>query len=332
MNKRDWLQRLPKAEYHLHIEGAIPWSMVVGSAGDPLPPHPAWLEPDHRFDDFNDFRQVMQTSRSRVIQTVAGYHRVAHAHFQQLVANNVRYVEPSIHTVVAYQLGASLEAVADAILTAAPPNLTVRLYAGFPRNDYSHDADFMRTMVPQALGCPLIEGIDIHGDERHSTIDQFVAVYAEARRRGLGTKAHAGEMRGAASINEVLDKLHPQRIQHGVTALEDEALVERLAADGVRLDMAPISNLKLRVIPTMAAHPIGTYYDAGISVTINTDDPAVFNCTLTDELVALVEHEVLTLPELAEIQRQAFRDAAITAADLAAIEREIDDLLAELGR
>lgn len=328
--KREWLQRLPKAEYHVHIEGAIPWSMVQNTDGpDPLP-EPIWLDPDFRFTDFNDFRRAMRASRQRIITSVNGYHRIARAYFQQLVAENVRYVEPSIHLAIAHHSGYDLSAVVEAITSAAPDGLTVRVFAGFPRNALEIDPQFLERMVPQVMATPTFAGIDVHSDERIGNLDPFREVYQEARQHGLRTKAHAGELCGAASVRNALDTLHPQRIQHGVTALEDEGVVERLQAEGIALDMAPISNLKLNVIPNMAAHPIGYYYDYGIPVTVNTDDPAIFNCTLTDELLALVDHHVLTLPEVADIQRAALRAADLPPAQLADSERQIDVLLAEL--
>lgn len=330
MNKREWLHRLPKAEYHVHIEGAIPWSMVQHTDGpDPLP-DPVWLDPDFRFDDFNDFSRAMRASRQRVITSVNGYHRIARAHFQQLAAENVRYVEPSIHLAIAHHSGYDLSAIVEAITSAAPESLTVRVFAGFPRHALEIDPHFLERMVPQVMATPALAGIDVHSDERLGSLAPFREVYQEARQRGLRTKAHAGELCGAASIRDALDTLQPQRIQHGVTALEDEGVVERLQAEGIALDMAPISNWKLNVIPNMASHPIGYYYDYGIPVTVNTDDPAIFNCTLIDELLALVDSHVLTLPEVADIQREALRAADLPPAQLVDIEREIDVLLAEL--
>ena len=139
------------------------------------------------------------------------------------------------------------------------------------------------------LSAPGLDGLSLHGDEATQHTDAFVDAFAEARRRGLQTKAHAGELMGAASVATALDLLGVTPIEHGVRAAEDDALVERLAAEAVTLDVCPWSNVRLKVVRDLARHPIRRLHERGVRLTINTDDPTVFGRTLSEELASLVD-------------------------------------------
>lgn len=320
------LNQLPKAEHHLHIEGCIPWAMVRASSDTPLPDTPKWAATDYRFDDFDTFNDVISYSSWRVFTALDAYHRVATHHFQHLARQNVRYVEVSFHLAHAPQRGYRYEDMIHAIVSAAPPDMTVRVFGAFHRM-----GEFADDIVQAILNTPNLTGIDLHGDERTGSIDPFIDIFAEARRLGLRTKAHAGELRDAQSITETLDKLKPQCIQHGITAHNDAHLLQRLADDGVVLDVCPTSNIKLCVMPDIATYPLRAFLQAGVAFTINTDDPAIFNCTLTGELKTLVDHNVLSLREVANLQRAAFQRASLSPAQRATLLHEIDEHIAALA-
>ncbi len=325
MEIKDWIQRLPKTEQHLHIEGTIPWSMVCASTGETLPSTPEWLQPDFRFDDFSNFSEAMSFGISRVITTVADYHRVARDYFQRLTAQNVRYVETSFAFAIAVNRGFAYADVLEAITSAAPESLVVRVFGAFHRG-----ADFSDEFIQDALTLPGLTGIDVHGDERVGEVDIYMDVFDEARRRGLRTKAHAGELCDYTSVLDVLDKLRPQRIQHGITAAHHPDVLQRLAEAGVILDICPTSNVILRVVPDLPTYPIRQLVDAGVQFTVNTDDPGIFGCTLSGELLTLVEHDLLTLHEIAAMQRNAFRAADLPDATRDVLLHEIDALVAVL--
>jgi adenosine deaminase len=122
---------------------------------------------------------------------------------------------------------------------------------------------------------------------------------------------------GADFVEKVLDELRPHRIEHGVRAIENMKTVERLKRENIALDMCPISNLKLGVkgVPTLAQHPIRPLFDAGVSVTLSTDDPAIFGNHLNDEYMALYEHMHFTKKELLEVAANGFR-VALLAEDI----------------
>ena len=112
----------------------------------------------------------------------------------------------------------------------------------------------------------------------------FAEVYQEAARRGFHRTAHAGEVAGPASVREALDRLGVERLDHGIRAIEDPVLVARLAREGVPLAVCPTSNVRTRAVASLAEHPLRRLYDAGVRVTVNSDDPTFFGASLLDEL------------------------------------------------
>ena len=326
MLTRDFVRALPKAELHLHLEGAVPWAMVRAHAGDDLPERPPWSGEGFRFDDFTQFRGASQTCMACLVDARA-YGAVAGAIFRDLAAQNVRYVEISFDIVRVLDKQIQIADVIAAMRAAAPPGLTARVFAAFSQHKPDRTPPAVAEMV---LAAPGLDGISLHGDETVQSTAHFAEVFAEARRRGLSAKAHAGELAGPASVAKVLDLLGVRRIEHGVRAAEDPALVDRLAAEGITLDVCPWSNVRLRVVPDLASHPIRRLHERGVRMTINTDDPTVFGRTLSQEIVSLVDDLGFSLAEVARLQANAFAVAAMPAAARAVALGEIEALAREI--
>src|SRR5262252_7972543 len=224
MNTRDFVRALPKAELHLHIEGAVPLSLIRAASTEPLPERPPWWADGFRFDDFMGLREASQPAIHNCLASVDGYARSAAAVFDDLTAQNVRYVELSFDADLVMSRGMTIEAVAAAIKQVAPAGLTVRTRAAFAQ----HKVDRLSAaLIDAVVDAAALDGIDLHGDERMATTVHFAKAFERARERGLATRAHAGELRGAESIVTTLDVLHVNRIAHGVRAIEDDALVKR---------------------------------------------------------------------------------------------------------
>lgn len=326
MDIQTWMQRLPKAEHHLHIEGTITWEMAREVQGDALPEQPEWAVPGFQFNDFTDFGNAMRLCYGQVLIDLEDYHRVAQRHFQQLAQQNVRYLETSFALGIAYERAYPFADVVRAIRSAAPKNMTVCVFGAFYRGVMLPDET-----IQDILNTPDLAGIDLHGDERiECDFEHFAEIYDEARRLGLRTKAHAGEICDSSSVKEVLEKLQPQRIQHGVTAAKDTEALNLLAERQIILDMCPTSNVMLRVVPDIQSYPVRRFLDYGIEFTINTDDPGVFGCTLSGELQSLVEYDLMSLEEIARLQRDAFARADIDESTRQSIDSEISELIAEL--
>jgi adenine deaminase len=326
MLTREFVRALPKAELHLHLEGAVPWALVRAHAAE-LPEHPAWWAEDFRFDDFMQFRGAMQTCMGCLVDLPA-YAMVAGAIFRDLAAQNVRYVEISFDIVRALDRTLPIADVARVVKAAAPPGLTTRVFAAFSQHKPERTPP---EVVRAVLEAPDLDGISLHGDETVQSTDQFIAAFAGARERGLLTKAHAGELMGPASVATVLDRLGVRRIEHGVRAVEDPALIDRLVAEDVTLDVCPWSNVRLRVVPDLSSHPLAHLHARGVRVTINTDDPTAFGRTLTEELVSAIDDLGIVPAEVARMQANAFAVAAIPAAAREAALAEIAALVREIG-
>ena len=324
MNIAEFIQVLPKAELHLHLEGAAPWAMVRARSDDTLPDAPIWWDDDFKFDDFLQFTEAIALCYRHILTSSKAYQQVARAVFQRLAAQNVRYVEISFAIGWAVIQDICVNDVAAAIKRAAPSGLTVCVIGGISRERPDWLTDDLKEAV---LSAPDLDGIDLHGDETLGGPAPFVDIFARARQAGLLTKAHAGELAGPQSIKDTLELLGVNRIEHGTTAMEDEALLARLAAEGATLDMCPWSNVKLRVVDNIGSHPIRRFLQQGIRVTANTDDPTVFGYSLSEELLSLVKHLHFTPAELAQLQINAFRVAKMSNTKRDKILSETDALL-----
>jgi adenosine deaminase len=274
-----------------------------------------------------EFRAAVQTCMRCLVDAPA-YGAVAGAIFRDLVAQNVRYVEISFDIVRVLDKALAVADVVAAMKAAAPPGLSARIFAAFSQHKPERTPP---QVVRTVLDAPMLDGISLHGDETVQSVDVFVDAFAEARRRGLATKAHAGELLGPASVVRVLDRLGVRRIEHGVRAMEDPALVDRLVAEAITLDVCPWSNVRLRVVPDLSSHPLAHLHTRGVRVTINTDDPTAFGRTLTEELVSVIDDLGIAPAEVARMQANAFAVAAMPAdareaalAEIVALAREIE--------
>jgi adenosine deaminase len=319
MPTTDFIRAVPKAELHLHFEGAVPWAMVRAHAGATVPDRPAWWAADFRFGAFTQFREAARACLP-CLTGLSAYGAAAATILGDLHAQNVRYVEISLDVVRLAAQPLALDDVVSVIKAAAPAGLTARVIAAFA---YHKAGRTPGDVVDAVLRSPVVDGIDLHGDETRETTARFADVFRTARARGLITKAHAGELAGPPSIVRALDALGVRRIEHGLRAVKDDALMDRLAAESVTLDLCPWSNVKLGIVADLPTHPIGRLHARGVPVTISTDDPTLFGRSLTAELAALVDEAGLAVEDVARMQANAFRVAVMPEDARAAALREI---------
>ena len=152
----------------------------------------------------------------------------------------------------------------------------------------------------------------------------FAPVFARARALGLHTTAHAGEAAGPQSVRGALELLQAGRIGHATRAIEDPGLVELLAREQTPLELCPISNLRTGAVPSLETHPVRTYFERGLKVTLNTDDPPMFNTTLTGEFVALHEVHGFTREDLLTLLHNALDASWMRDSDKARRHLELD--------
>ncbi len=320
---RDFVQSLPKTETHLHLEGALPFELLQRVRPDFRERPPSWAH-NFKFRDFAHFERELLDMAFSWFTSPARYHEAAKVIFARHVAQNVKYVETSFASGVIEFGGLDGREVLGAILAAVPANLEVRVFLGIHHNGAGPK---MMPVLEDALTWPGLAGIDLHGPE-DVPLEAWTAPYwAAARQAGKFTKAHAGEFMGAPFIREVLDTLQPQRLQHGVRAIEDRALVRELVERGIALDVCPVSNHKLMPGVNLASHPMRWLFDAGVKMTISTDDPISFGNSLNDEYIAIAERGGFYPAELVRLARNGFEVALMSEeqkrpwlAELAAIE------------
>jgi adenosine deaminase len=165
----------------------------------------------------------------------------------------------------------------------------------------------MAQTLTECVHWPELAGIDLHGAEDVPLEPWTPALWRAARQLGKLTKAHAGEFSGPDFVWRVLKELEPDRLEHGVRAVEDPRLVEEILRRGIALDMCPISNHRLMPGIRLEHHPIRELFDAGVTITLSTDDPIAFGNTVSDEYVALAERRGFSRRELVELAKNGFR-------------------------
>jgi adenine deaminase len=300
-----FIRGLPKAEHHLHIEGALPFELLHGLDPQRFAQPPESWEPGFRFHDFAHFEHELLSLAGAWFTSPERYHAAASLIFTRLQAEQgaVRVATSFASGVIEY-LGLDGQQVAAAIAAAAPPGLEVRVFMGIHHNGYTpRSAPF----IEASLGWPELAGYDLHGTETFPVEPWTADFWSRARSAGKETKAHAGEFCGPDFVWWVLDNLEVSRIQHGVRAIEDPHLVRRLAADGVVLDVCPISNLKLGVVPSLQQHPLRRLVDGGVVCTLNTDDPMSFGNHLAQEYAVAYRYMGFTRDELAALAANSLR-------------------------
>ena len=300
---RSFIQSLPKTETHLHLEGSMPLELC--QRVDPVAfaqPPASWAD-DYRFDGFAEFQEQFDRYFFKWYVSPEAYHESCRTIFRNLVEQNCVYLECSFHLGTAERAQASMRDIARAIHAACPPGLELRLFLGMFRDHYV--GEFAR-VIEEAITWDEIAGVDLHGFENPVFQPWSVDVWARARANGKTLKAHAGEFSGPDDVRRAVVDLGVRRVQHGLSALADPAVMELLREHDVTLDLTPISNVKLRAVPSMREHPIRRFMAAGVRCTVSTDDPMVFGNSLNEEYAALAMDAGLSRAELVQIAANGF--------------------------
>jgi adenosine deaminase len=310
LSPKDFIQRLPKAETHLHMEGACPYELLRKLDPVKHASPPVFWEDSFRYSSFNQFMDLYVAYCGEFFTSAERYHDAASIVLAKCAAQNCRYVETSFHLPGLLYMRDSGPEVIRAIRAAAPRGLELRVFAGICHDTYQGPG---RDLVEDALTWPELDGIDLHGPEDQPLEPWTADVWARARRAGKFTKAHAGEFMGAEFVDRILDELKVTRIEHGVRSVEESSTVARLIKEKVALDICPISNVRLAVkgIGSMRDHPIRRLFDAGVTVTVSSDDPFFLNNTLTQEYEALNRDLGFTFSELVQVAENGFRVALV---------------------
>lgn len=308
---RDFIQALPKTETHLHIEGALPYELLVAWRPDRWRADPPFRARSYRYATFPDFERILLDHALLWFTSAERYHEAAKLIFAKHLAQNVRYVETSFHLPVTGFIKVPGPEIVAAIRSAAPAGLEVRVFAGMLRSDIS---GHLRATIDQLHTWDGLAGVDLHGYEQMPTEPGTAEVWTRLRAAGKITKCHAGEFDGAARVREAIEVLGVKRIQHGVRAIEDPAVVRLAVERGVAFDICPLSNVGLKVVPSLSEHPIRRLMEAGVRCTVSTDDPLCFANSVTEEYEALARELAFTYAELAQVARNGWEVADVPVA------------------
>lgn len=299
MRIEDYLRAAPKAELHIHLEGSMQPRTLLTLArrnGAPLPADDeAGLREWFRYRSFQHFLEVY-VAISRCLRHAEDYELIVHELGAELARQNARYAEvtfsPGSHHAMGVaqetyfaglsrgrqrvrdEFGVEINWVFDIVRSVEPADENRRL------------ADYTTAVAIEGKEIGVV-AFGLGGGEIGYPPERFAPWFERARAAGLHSDPHAGEVVGPESVWGAIRALGAERIGHGVRSIEDPALVAYLAEHAIPLEISPTSNVRLGVYPDIAAHPLPRLHAAGVIVTVNSDDPPLFNTTLTDDVLLL---------------------------------------------
>jgi len=308
---RDFIHRLPKAELHLHLEGTITPATFqeLSARHDAVPLTLAEAEALYRFDDFTGFIEGFKAVTRRLV-TPEDYGLTAWNMMRQLAAQGIVHAEVYISVGVIYMwrnfdpncfepIFYALERARER--AAAELGLSVYWIFDAVRHFTVEEAErVFRKAGEMRAEFPSIIGIGLGGDERRTGSEPFRSLYERARLDGLRLTNHAGETTGPEGIWEALS-IGSERIGHALSAIQDSDLVQELKVRSTALELNPTSNVRTGVCPGFAAHPLRQYFDAGLLVTLNSDDPSFFGSDLANEFLLAHTQQDFTREELRQL-------------------------------
>ncbi len=299
MSLYEYIAAAPKTELHVHLEGAIQPSTLLMLAGRHRVDLPAETEEElrnwYRFRDFHHFIEVY-VAITKCLRTVEDFELIVYEFGADMARQNIRYAEVTFSPSTHLWINGVDQDVWFTGLTEGRRRVKesfdceINWVFDVVRNDYPEKARFDYTTEVAIEGRnDGVVALGLGGLETGYPPAPFAPWFDRARAAGLHSAPHAGEHVGPASIWDAMKYLGAERIGHGVRAIEDPDLVSYLAEYRILLEVSPSSNICLGIYPDMASHPLKRLHESGVAVTVNSDDPPLFNTTLTDELNLLVD-------------------------------------------
>ena len=313
------LGAMPKAELHIHIEGSLEPELIftLAERNQITLPYSSVdeLRNAYAFTNLQSFLDIYYAGAS-VLVTEQDFYDMAHAYFVKAAADNVVHAElffdPQTHTV----RGVSMDVVINGLHRACRDaetqlGISASLIMCFLRHLSEEDAfETLEQALPHRTK---IVGIGLDSGEIGNPPEKFARVFARCRELGFHLVAHAGEEGPPAYVWTALDVLKVERIDHGVQAVKDAALMQRLAKDRIALTVCPLSNLKLCVFPDLASHNLKHLLNSGLAATVNSDDPAYFGGYMNDNLTQTFAATGMTAQHAYTLARNSFEASFIDA-------------------
>lgn len=331
----EFIKALPKAELHLHIEGSLEPELMFELAERNKVPLPfasvEEVQAAYEFSDLQSFLDIYYAGAGVLLQ-VSDFFDLTWAYIQRVQKQNVRHIEiffdPQIHTDRGIPFQTVITGIHKALVEAKQKlGITSRLILCFLRH-LSQEAA-LTTLADALPFRGWIEGVGLDSSEVGFPPEKFKRVFVKATDAGLQKVAHAGEEGPPEYIWQALDLLGVSRIDHGVRCMEDPKLVERLVKEKIPLTVCPLSNTKLRVFDKMENHNLKQMLDAGLCVTINSDDPAYFGGYMNENFLAAQNGLNLSQKDIVQVAKNGFTASFLPQEEIDVHLKSIDDFVAE---
>ncbi|HEV7564852.1 MAG TPA: adenosine deaminase [Microbacteriaceae bacterium] len=324
------MRTLPKVELHIHLEGTLEPELIFELAarnGIQLPYDLDELRRRYEFTDLQSFLDLYYANLS-VVLTEQDFADLTRAYLRRAREAGVRHVElfldPQAHTSREVPLATCINGVSEVLKNSELEfGISSSLIATFLRDRPAAEALAVLTELI-AMDAPLV-GVGLDSAEVGHPPADFVEVFDLARANGLQCVAHAGEEGPPEYVWQALELLQVARVDHGIRSLEDPTLVDYLVANRIPLTVCPLSNVRLRVVDTIADHPLPEMLDRGLCVTINSDDPAYFGGYIDDNFAAVRDAFDLSADQLATLARNAVSASFLPADRRAPLIAEIEE-------
>ena len=326
----DWLNALPKAELHLHLEGSLEPELLFALAERNRIALP-WndvetLRKAYAFNNLQEFLDLYYQGAD-VLRTEQDFYDLTWAYLQKCKAQNVIHVEPFFDPQTHTDRGIPFAVVLNGITQALQDGqrqlgISHGLILSFLRH-LTEDEAFATLEAAKPYLHHFI-GVGLDSSEVGHPPSKFQRVFVAARELGLKLCAHAGEEGPPAYVHEALDLLNIDRMDHGNRSMEDEALVQRLAREQMTLTVCPLSNLKLCVVDDLKDHPVPEMLRRGLHVTLNSDDPSYFGGYVNDNYIRLAEAVGLTRDQVTQLAKNSFEGSFLGEAEKAAYLAEVE--------
>ena len=303
---RKELQSLPKADVHNHLH----LSAAVGLLNSHYPD--AQLKTPSTYDGFEGMMHFIIQNVNILMRSPQDVINLMDMAIRTSIGDNVKRLEASVDLGLAKYFDNNLDALIDAVGTLKAKYKTeieLRPEIGIKKSSE------LEEVYGDGMACiesEVFDGIDLYGKESDQDLSGFKEIFQEAKARSKKTKVHTGEFLDANTVVHAIHTLEPDEIQHGIHAVHSVEAMELIRDREIRLNLCPHSNVALGAVDSLAVHPIRKLYDAGVKITINTDDLLLFHSTITDQYLALIEAGMFSLSEIEEINAAALKEVGST--------------------
>ncbi|NHN33961.1 adenosine deaminase [Paenibacillus agricola] len=338
----DLLQQLPKVDLHLHLDGCVNPGTVMELAreqGIELPVSTKelllpYMQVDETCSSLAEYLSKFEFT-TRFMQTAKALERVAYEVVEQAAAHNCLYIEvrfaPQLHRSNGLSAEESIHHVIEGLRRGERQfKVKARVIAICMRNHSIQDNLEVIEAAAAYIGKGLA-AVDLAGDEASFRPELFREVFALSHKRGIPVTIHAGEAAGADNIKEAVNNLGARRIGHGVRLKEDTAILHMVIQQEIPLEMCPISNIQTKAVSCWDAYPVREYFDKGIKITVNTDNPIVSGTDITKEYRVLKERFGFTLRELSTLVINGVESGFLEDREKASLKQEMDIRFRAIG-